>query len=451
MHPQNAFNLITKITDEKELALRKILNTVQQDVELNTYFPFSKLPSIHFARFVILDKQDTPGHPKFPAYLVLSTNYDGDLDSHLNEIVNVTKTNNGFDTIFSCCEKFPKGNKITDQERITFLKTDSHYHPYFYRGTWGRTVSLINAENEARNAIQQFLNNSPAKAFSQPEMKSQIIEHLKKIEALPSHQASKPPTSESFVGSIFILAALFLYAFFYDLYLIGAMAFGLDSTINVLHIPFLIIGNLLLFFVLVFVSILLYHEMRDKEIDILYDPNEETPSMKENEDHIVQNQLTHLVEIKPGAFRLFALKLVLNLVETAGIYFFNKGKLGSIPTIHFARWIIIDGGKRLLFFSNYDGSWENYLGDFIDKAAVGLTGIWSNTVEFPKTRLLFFKGALDEQRFKSWTRKYQIPTQVWYSAHKLLTVVNINNNTAIHEGLRKDLDEKQLTEWLLKL
>ena len=39
--------------------------------------------------------------------------------------------------------------------------------------------------------------------------------------------------------------------------------------------------------------------------------------------------------------------------------------------------------------SNFDGTWERYLEDFIELAYPGLNGIWSNTVGFPKTRDLF--------------------------------------------------------------
>ena len=51
----------------------------------------------------------------------------------------------------------------------------------------------------------------------------------------------------------------------------------------------------------------------------------------------------------------------------------------------------------LLFLSNYGGSWESYLEDFITKAHSGLTGIWSNTVGFPKTSNLFH-GRRDGRR-----------------------------------------------------
>jgi hypothetical protein len=162
----------------------------------------------------------------------------------------------------------------------------------------------------------------------------------------------------------------------------------------------------------------------------------------------VQNQLTHLVEIKEGSFRLGLLKLVLAAINFLAKTVYNKGKLGGIPSIHFARWLIIDNNKRLLFFSNFDGSWESYLGDFVDKAAVGLTGVWSNTKNFPRTRNLVQQGAADEQHFKQWARYYQNSTQVWYSAYKTLSVENINNNALIRSGLFVEMNEHDAQLWL---
>jgi hypothetical protein len=120
----------------------------------------------------------------------------------------------------------------------------------------------------------------------------------------------------------------------------------------------------------------------------------------------------------------------------------------GIPSIHFARWVIVDEGRRLIFFSNFDGSWENYLGDFIDKAAPGLTSVWSNCVGFPRTKGLSGGGATDEQKFKAYSRASQIPTQVWYSAYKWLSVPNINNNTRIRLGLYGEMDRAEAEEWL---
>jgi hypothetical protein len=125
-----------------------------------------------------------------------------------------------------------------------------------------------------------------------------------------------------------------------------------------------------------------------------------------------------------------------------------KGKLSGLTTLHFAHWVLIDNGRRLLFLTNYDGSWENYLDDFIDKAALGLTGIWSNTEDFPRTRFLVFGGAKDAPRFKAIARHTQAYTNVWYSAYPRSTVRSIDNNSAIREDLFKPLDDAATRRWL---
>ena len=96
---------------------------------------------------------------------------------------------------------------------------------------------------------------------------------------------------------------------------------------------------------------------------------------------------------------------------------FVHGKLLNIPTIHFARWVLFDNNKHVLFFSNFDGNWQQYLGDFIDQSGWGLSGIFSNTVNFPKTRFMITGGAYDEEHFLAWSRSTQVPTQVWYSPY----------------------------------
>jgi hypothetical protein len=140
------------------------------------------------------------------------------------------------------------------------------------------------------------------------------------------------------------------------------------------------------------------------------------------------------------AFMIFTRVLVANL--------FVKGKLMGIPTIHFARWVLIDNNKHMMFFSNYDGSWQQYLGDFIDKSGWGLTAIFSNTKVFPKTNYLLTGGAYDEEHFLAWSRGTQVLTQVWYSAYHHLSIKNVINNTTIRNELRKNLSEKQAQVFL---
>ena len=228
------------------------------------------------------------------------------------------------------------------------------------------------------------------------------------------------------------------------LYVIGALALVL-LIVTQLWLPVLAL-------LLVFVVTLRWHELRDNS-GLRRTPipaGGKITTLIQKEDIKVQNQLTHLVDIKPGRFRLLTLKLVFWAINLLAKIKFNQGSLGGIPTIHFARWVILDN-KRLLFFSNYDGSWDNYLGDFVDKASIGLTAVWSNTANFPKTMLLAFEGARDIEPFKKWTRECQIPTQVWYSAYPEHTVRNIRDAVEIAENIKRPLGDAELAAWLTRL
>jgi hypothetical protein len=169
--------------------------------------------------------------------------------------------------------------------------------------------------------------------------------------------------------------------------------------------------------------------------------------VSKREDRIAQNHLASITIVKSGWFRRFTLKVVLWLANTVARTS-DKGELVGIPSIHFAHWVLIDNGRRLLFFSNFDGSWGNYLDDFIDKASFGLTGIWSNTVGFPPTRFLVLDGAKNGPDFKAFARDSQTPSLVWYSAYTTLTVQNVDSDSAIREGVFTTLDDSETKDWL---
>ncbi len=188
---------------------------------------------------------------------------------------------------------------------------------------------------------------------------------------------------------------------------------------------------------------LLIRELIDRPYDLQREAENAGPASEareadnaRSEDNFAQNALSHLVAVKPGPMRRFGLRAAHRYLARLTLDHFNfVEQLGGIPSIHFAKWLLVDGGKRLLFLSNYDGSWESYLGDFVDQAAIGLNLAWSSTQGYPRTRALAFGGANDEERFKAWGRAHQRPTQVFYSAYPTLSVSNINNNTWLRHGL----------------
>jgi hypothetical protein len=159
-----------------------------------------------------------------------------------------------------------------------------------------------------------------------------------------------------------------------------------------------------------------------------------------------QNHLVSLTYVKPCLLRALSLRLTLFVVGLLSRFWYNAGTLGGIPTILSARWVLINGGRRLLFLDHYSGAWNNYLNEFIDMTAVfGLNAIWTNTFikargsqyGFPETEYYFWKGAQVERPFKAYVRHSQIETLVWYGAYPTVSTVNVNTNTEVRRSLFK--------------
>ena len=127
-----------------------------------------------------------------------------------------------------------------------------------------------------------------------------------------------------------------------------------------------------------------------------------TAEIMTRESFTAHNHLAAVSIMKPGWLRRYTLRLGLWAATQLAAYGMRPGFLGDTGVIHFARWILLPGTDKLLFFSNFDAPWESYIQDFIQIAPNGVTGIWSNTVGFPRTEKLFKKGAVDGNRLTPW-------------------------------------------------
>ncbi len=171
--------------------------------------------------------------------------------------------------------------------------------------------------------------------------------------------------------------------------------------------------------------------------------------MAQREDWIPQNHMGSVVLIKPGALRAVLIRaghlglgLLLRIIA-------RNGYLGSMRTIHFAHWAMVNNKSRLMFFSNFDQTWESYLDDFIEKAHAGLTLAWSCGVGFPVTRFLVYEGASNGRQFKEWARHSMAVSRFWYSAYKDLTTEQIERNYRLALGLRKTtLSATEAAKWI---
>lgn len=160
-----------------------------------------------------------------------------------------------------------------------------------------------------------------------------------------------------------------------------------------------------------------------------------------------QNHLASISLLKPGLFRRLLLRLAFTVVGT-GPLVSTPGFLGKNGVIHFARWMVLPGGKQLAFWSNYDDTWESYVADFIADAPSGVTAIWSNCFGFPRTRSLFGGGAADRDRLVRWARRQQHPTRFWYQRYRNLTTARIRTNAAIRQGIASAESQQDSADWL---
>ena len=168
----------------------------------------------------------------------------------------------------------------------------------------------------------------------------------------------------------------------------------------------------------------------------------------ELEDQIKQNHMGSVVHVKPGILRAILIRLGLRALGLLLRVTANDGYLANMRTIHFAHWALLDNGSRLLFFSNFDSSWESYLDDFIEKAHAGLTLAWSNGIGFPRTRFLVEDGATNGPLFKTWARHSMARGLFWVSAYPELSVNQIERNCAIAAGLRAPaLSTREAVSW----
>lgn len=178
-------------------------------------------------------------------------------------------------------------------------------------------------------------------------------------------------------------------------------------------------------------------ERRDSSHDAPQTDEVTLREMIRREDWIAQNHMGSIVLIKPGVLRTVLIKaghLALGLVLRVKA---TDGYLGSMRTVHFAHWAFLNNSSRLLFFSNFDHSWDSYLDDFIEKAHGGLTLAWGAGVGFPPTRFLVLDGASHGRQFKAWALASRTVSRFWYSAYRDLTVDQIERQARIALALRK--------------
>lgn len=427
---QGAFAAVIPVRDPERLAAHI----------RSSPLPLERVAGLHFGRVLVVPAgAPFRVHPEerlasFRDWLVVSTNFDGEVEAHVRQLAEVCEPE--LRALLSLGADGTASLGVSGDPDALAQQLLAHQVPAsaFYVGAVGRSVERIRHEHALREAIEDFVDHHGAEL---PDDAVAVRERIRAFvrKSLSSEWAIEPPPlpknqsrrylawASAVAGAALLLAILSAPT---GLWVLGAFLtlLGLAAALFYRRLAHADSGDAA--------------ALRD-EVPYPYVAEGPAPD---------QNWITHVVGVRPTRFRKYTLKAVLWAINFLARVRFNEGKLGGIETIHFARWILTDDDTRLVFFSNYSGTWEAYLDAFIDLANIGLTGVWSHTHGFPAARPLFSQGAEDGPRFKRWTRNRHIETQQWYSAYPNLSVRNINQNSRIRAGLFGDMNEAQAQEWL---
>jgi hypothetical protein len=430
MTPQSHFMVLAPIAAGKEADLRVTLDAMNFRPGLvnanNELLPFAALERLHFARFVVLDHRTAEDVTVYgsapydwPKSLAFLGDCDGPTEDFLGELVAVAE--NGLRRIFSHCRGFEQGADL-----LQWLKAHSKAPAANYVNWRGRTVRQIREECALRDTLVAFVESHRSELSGlDPRQVLYRLQDVVRTEVEAGRLTLTPPEPTP-------------------------LSWRAHNWLHFIGVPLLLLvaAPLLVIYLPLFAYQLRRREKSDPEIT----PRPAVDHVKQLaslEDHDVTNQFSALGAVKPGLFRRWTVTFFIWVLDYGARHIFNHGYLTRVKSIHFARWVFLDN-KRLLFFaSNYDGSLESYMDDFINKVAWGLNLVFSNGVGYPRSRWLILDGAKDEQKFKNFIRRHELPTEVWYNSHPGLTAFDLERNTHIRAGIEKmAMSDDEIRLWL---
>jgi hypothetical protein len=430
MIPQSTFLILAPIRAGQLDGLRALLASMNQAPghadPANSLVPFGRFERLHVARFVILElhtaddirEYGLPSHEWTPSLAFLG-DCDGDSEGFLAELA--AYAGPGLKRIFSFCAGFAEEDELRAWMQAHSIRPQANYVNWL-----GRTVRQVREEAALHRSLAACLEKIVAEVGRENyrAIRQKLLNHVEIAKA--ENRLTLTPPEPTPLGWL------------------------LGNWLHKLGMPllFLLLSPLLLVAAPLLAWRLRLLERSDPDIAIRPD-REHIRTLSVLEDHDVTNQFNVLGDVKPGLFRLLLLRTGLLLLDYSARHIYKRGFLTRVTTIHFARWVLVDGNRSLFFASNYDGSLESYMDDFINKVAWGLNLVFSNGVGYPATRWLLKGGAEQEQRFKYVLRRHQLPSAVWYKAYPGLTAFDLWRNSLIRQGVEvRQPDEAAVRAWL---
>ncbi|MBK9731898.1 MAG: hypothetical protein IPO83_11545 [Chitinophagaceae bacterium] len=421
--------------------LEALLLQMKADPSGNAVFPMGKLKYVHYASWVLVPEEKMPNGKLLPIHLLLLTTYWGNRKAHIRELSELSLP--GLRQIMSCCEGYVENGNI-EKYLYQFLKrhcvVNSTYNAFQYA-----TVEDIKNEEALRKEIENFLDqesvNSSFLQQSAKNIRDQIQQHVK---AKPEFSWATTAWKRGFANNWALNGNWILLQLFFLLLLLTSL-FGLFHHNLFSSIAFWLLLSMLIGFGLMLILFRL-NELKlaiQVKNNVTHASDEENKKIADQECERVCNEMTVTGPLKAGFIRPVILYVLLAFarIRRANIF---------IPTVHTARWLQLDGGRRIVFIAYFDNTSDGYARDFVDSArrTKKVNLILGHGNGYPYTRWALFEGGKDANGYMNTVRKQQKLTNVWYATHKELSILNVLNNQLIRRGLWGEMKEEEVKQWL---
>ena len=431
MTPQSTFMITATVRVGELQNLRTLLASMNKvpghaDPD-NNLIPFRRFERLHLARFVIIEAKTLHEIQEFGVksrpwrpILTFMGDIDGDMPTFLAELIEHAESS--LKKIFSHCEDFSEENlNLLEWMQQHNINPNANYVNWM-----GRTVKQIHEETALHQSLSAYLQKIVAEVGRENirTLRQKLLSHIE-MEKYNGKLTLSPPEPTP-------------------------REWKIRNLLHKIGIPLiLLLLSPLLLVIAPFVAIWLrMRERSDPEL-FIRPGYEHIKELSQQEDWDVTNQYSVFGDVKPGLLRILTFKFVLLLTDWFTRHVYNRGFLARIKTIHFAHWVLMDNNHRVFFASNYDGSHESYMDDFINKVGWGLNLVFSSCVGYPTTRWIIKEGAQREHAFKYTQRRHQIPTEVWYKAYPGLTAIDLARNSRIRQGVQiRQSNDAEISEWL---
>ena len=460
---QNGLTVITQIKQDR----MGDVTTRLAGLERRLKQILQNMGTVHYAAFLAV--REASG--RF-SELILETTYDGEEGAHLDALMEYA--GDELDQLYDLCDNYPGDAKLKNPKVREYLKKNSHPSSAFYAAFPGRSVADINNAITVYQEAKCYIQQEQTKPFEFSDSEGHVHRVRSGFDDLTTDQivtklvyhfrsgggASLPMLRSMTNRTLYIQFAISMAALSFLLLLFVLAAPLLCRAFQCSHRLKMAMYVPAVSLVLVPIALLLItrlYEIREKrESRSRSDPTAHslTEAQYLKFDLGRQNHLCTYSIVKPSRFRRFMVKTALFVGGIAARRVFIFGKLGAMATIHFARWILLDGkdkaDMRVLFLSNFDGSWASYLGDFSELVGYGINAIWANVLGFPPTRFLFWGGAYNIEPYEQEVRKHFHPADFFYRAYGEHSVRNIQRYLEFRDDLAKAIAAAEEAEKRVK-